>query len=77
MLAEQGIHVVVLEAADRLDDQPRATHYSPPALHELERAGVLDDVRGHPNAFIPKGLTWRQLDGSPLATLNMPKIPAE
>ncbi|KAL1866736.1 hypothetical protein Daus18300_006680 [Diaporthe australafricana] len=77
LLAKQGIHVVVLETADRLDDQPRATHYSPPALHEIERAGVLDDVRSHPNAFIPNGLTWRKLDGSPLAVLDMPKVPAE
>ncbi|KAK2601417.1 hypothetical protein N8I77_010867 [Diaporthe amygdali] len=77
LLAKQGIHVVVLEANDSLDDQPRATHYSPPALHELQRAGVLEDARKHPNAFIPNGLTWRRLDGSPLATLNMPSIPAE
>lgn len=77
LLAKQDIKVVVLEAADKLDDQPRATHYSHPALHELRRAGVLDEVTKHEYAFEPNGLTWRKLDGSPLALLDMHLVPAE
>lgn len=58
----------LLDAAQKLDDQPRAAHYGPPAIPELRRAGILDEIR-------KKGLTlntmcWRKLDGTYLAGLD-------
>ena len=35
----------ILEASDHLDQQPRAAHYGPPAIPELQRAGILEEVR--------------------------------
>ncbi|WP_163068688.1 FAD-dependent oxidoreductase, partial [Acinetobacter baumannii] len=34
MLGKKGIPVRLLEAAASLDNRPRATHYSPPAVYE-------------------------------------------
>ncbi|KAJ5679018.1 hypothetical protein N7462_007262 [Penicillium macrosclerotiorum] len=68
MLSRKGIQVTVLEAGDKLNDQPRATHYSPPAVYELRRAGVLDDVRAE--GFTPNKTCWRKLDGTVLAELH-------
>lgn len=62
MLGKKGIPVRLLEAAESLDDRPRATHYSPPAIYELRRAGVLGDMKAE-GAFIPNGVCWRKLDG--------------
>jgi 2-polyprenyl-6-methoxyphenol hydroxylase-like FAD-dependent oxidoreductase len=75
MLAKQGITVQVLEATDKLDDQPRATHYSPPAVYELRRAGVLDDVLAA--GFVPGGVCWRKLDGTLLAEIDATLVPEE
>lgn len=77
LLAQQNVPVLVLDEADGLDDQPRATHYNYPALHEMRRAGFLDDVTSHPQAFTPNGLTWRRSDGSALAKMDMLPLPAE
>ncbi|KAG2026535.1 hypothetical protein GB937_001315 [Aspergillus fischeri] len=71
MLGKQGIPVQLLEAADSLDDRPRATHYSPPAVHELRRAGVLDDMAAE-GSFIPNGACWRKLNGEFLAGVRAP-----
>lgn len=60
MLARQDISVCVIDMAPTLDEQPRATHYAPPAVHELLRAGVIDDIRVA--GFDPKKLAFRQLD---------------
>ncbi|KFY95304.1 hypothetical protein V500_02857 [Pseudogymnoascus sp. VKM F-4518 (FW-2643)] len=35
LLTKKGISVRTLDAADTLDSRPRATHYGPPAIHEL------------------------------------------
>jgi 2-polyprenyl-6-methoxyphenol hydroxylase-like FAD-dependent oxidoreductase len=75
LLSRQGIHVQVLEATETLDVQPRATHYAPPAVYELRRAGVLDDVRAA--GFIPGGVCWRKLDGTLLGALDGTVFPAE
>jgi 2-polyprenyl-6-methoxyphenol hydroxylase-like FAD-dependent oxidoreductase len=68
LLAKKGISVQVVDAAEKLDAQPRATHYAPPAVHELIRAGVIDDVRAQ--GFIPRTVCWRKLDGTYLAGLD-------
>ncbi|KAL3484344.1 hypothetical protein BJX62DRAFT_248526 [Aspergillus germanicus] len=71
MLGKQGIPVQLLEAADSLDDRPRATHYSPPAVYELQRAGVVDDMKAE-GGFIPNGACWRKLSGEFLAGVRAP-----
>ncbi|KAK5230386.1 hypothetical protein LTR47_007802 [Exophiala xenobiotica] len=68
LLARAGINVLVLEAAKWLDSQPRATHYAPPAVRELRRAGVLDEVRAR--GFITDVICWRKIDGSYLVGLD-------
>ncbi len=68
MLAKKGIPVRILDAAEQLDSQPRATHYAAPAVHELDRAGVLDDVRAE--GFLPETVCWRRLDGEEIASLS-------
>jgi 2-polyprenyl-6-methoxyphenol hydroxylase-like FAD-dependent oxidoreductase len=68
LLSKEGITVRVLEKADQLDTNPRATHYGSPAVYELRRAGVLDDVQKQ--GFLPKGACWRKLDGSMIAGIN-------
>lgn len=69
MLANAGINVQVLEAASKLDDSPRATHYSWPAIYELKRAGLLDEVRER--GFVTwGGIQWRDLEGNLLARFN-------
>ncbi|KAJ5631976.1 hypothetical protein N7490_008315 [Penicillium lividum] len=69
MLGKKGIPVRLLEAAESLDDRPRATHYSPPAVYELRRAGVLDDMKSE-GAFIPNGACWRKLNGEFLSGIR-------
>ncbi|KAF2502675.1 FAD/NAD(P)-binding domain-containing protein [Lophium mytilinum] len=68
LLAKQGIPVTILEMGDKLDENPRATHYGPPAMHELNRAGVGDDVRA--KGFIPGVVCWRKMDGTVLAGID-------
>ncbi|KIW73075.1 hypothetical protein PV04_01222 [Phialophora macrospora] len=68
MLARRGIPVQVIDKSEKLDEQPRATHYGPPAMYELRRAGVVDDLRAQ--GFQPDGVCWRKLDGTYLAGLN-------
>ncbi|GAB7354432.1 hypothetical protein MBLNU459_g4921t3 [Dothideomycetes sp. NU459] len=61
-------HITVLDAAAALDAAPRATHYGPPAIQVLRRAGVLGRVRER--GFMPSTICWRKLDGTRLAGLN-------
>jgi 2-polyprenyl-6-methoxyphenol hydroxylase-like FAD-dependent oxidoreductase len=68
MLAKKGIHVQLIDKTEKLDEQPRATHYGPPAVYELNRAGVGDDLRAQ--GFLPDGVAWRKLDGTFLAGLD-------
>ncbi|ETS74749.1 hypothetical protein PFICI_13233 [Pestalotiopsis fici W106-1] len=69
LLAKHGIPVLLLEASDDLDDRPRAAIYGPPAIPDLKRAGILDEVRR-------QGMTagtmawWRMEDHSRLARLD-------
>lgn len=59
--------MLVLDAADKLDEQPRATHYSAPATYELRRAGVLQEVID--KGFMPNRVTWRDIDGNPIGSM--------
>ena len=72
-LARNGIHVEVLELASKLDDQPRATHYGPPAVYELRRAGVYDEVLRQ--GFLMRSVAWRKIDGTLLAALSGDDLP--
>jgi 2-polyprenyl-6-methoxyphenol hydroxylase-like FAD-dependent oxidoreductase len=44
-LAKVGIPVTVLEALPAIEESPRAMAYQPVAVKELDRAGILEDVR--------------------------------
>lgn len=68
LLAKRGIPVQLLDLSNKLDEQPRATHYGPPAMYELRRAGVVDDLRQQ--GFLPNGVCWRKLDGTYLAGMS-------
>ncbi|KAL2435615.1 FAD-dependent monooxygenase terC [Exophiala dermatitidis] len=68
LLAKRGIPVQILDFGNKLDEQPRATHYGPPAMYELRRAGVTDDLRAA--GFLPNGVAWRKLDGTFIAGVD-------
>jgi 2-polyprenyl-6-methoxyphenol hydroxylase-like FAD-dependent oxidoreductase len=68
LLAKKGIPVQIVEMFSGPDEQPRATHYGPPAVHELQRAGVADEAREQ--GFTPDSVCWRKLDGTRIAGLN-------
>ena len=65
----------VLEASDKLDEQPRACHYAGPAKVELQRAGVLDAIATE--SFFPDGVSWRRRDGSRIVKLSNTAEPEE
>lgn len=71
LLGKQGIPVQLLEAAEKFDDRPRATHYGPAAVQELQRAGLFEDMKAR-GGFFPSGVTWRKLHGEALATIPGP-----
>ncbi|KOS36420.1 hypothetical protein ACN38_g12839 [Penicillium nordicum] len=68
LLARHGISVTILDAAKELDNRPRATHHGTPAVYELRRAGVIDDVLAE--GFLPGTMCWRKLDGTYLAGID-------
>ena len=45
LLAKAGIQVLLIESLPDIDDSPRAMAYGPPAVVELERAGIAADAR--------------------------------
>jgi 2-polyprenyl-6-methoxyphenol hydroxylase-like FAD-dependent oxidoreductase len=51
-----------------VDYRPRAAHYATPAVRELEKAGILDDVIAE--GFKPHGVCWRRPNGELLAILD-------
>jgi 2-polyprenyl-6-methoxyphenol hydroxylase-like FAD-dependent oxidoreductase len=76
LLAKANIKIEILEAASALDQSPRATHYSYPALHELKRAGLLDEIRER--GFVTDGeVAWRRLDGSLITQINGSALPID
>lgn len=68
MLAKKGIQTHLIDSGEALDDQPRATHYGTPAVHELARARVLDDIQAE--GLICRKFCWRKLDGEVIAGLD-------
>ncbi|KAK4580223.1 hypothetical protein LTR86_000426 [Recurvomyces mirabilis] len=58
-LAQAGIDVTCLEALDAVNASPRAMAYHPVATRELDRAGVLTDVRKRGGSS-GSGICWRQ-----------------
>ncbi|VUC37781.1 unnamed protein product [Clonostachys rosea] len=73
LLQKRGITTRILEAADKLDAQPRACHYAGPGKYELERAGVLEKIQAE--GFHPGGVTWRYKDGAAVAGIDQKSIP--
>ncbi|KAF2027347.1 FAD/NAD(P)-binding domain-containing protein [Setomelanomma holmii] len=67
-LAQSNIPVTIIDQSPDLDQGARATHYAAPAMWELNRAGVGDDMREQ--GFHPDGVCWRKLDGSPIAAMD-------
>ena len=61
--------------SDKLDEQPRATHYNSPATHVLKRAGVLDEIRAA--GVMSRRVVWRKPDGTLLAALDFSAVPEE
>lgn len=72
-LQKEGIQVQVLDGAEQLDKQPRASHYSAPALVDLERAGVLQAMKER--GFLPKSVCWRLKDGERIAGVKNDIMP--
>ena len=68
VLARAGIQVTLLDKANTVGVQPRAAHIFPPGIQILRRAGVLRDIRRV--GFIPRNMTFRKADGSPIVTLE-------
>ncbi|KAI1611226.1 hypothetical protein EDD36DRAFT_489357 [Exophiala viscosa] len=68
LLAQKGVPVVLVEKSDKLDEQPRATHYAAPAMAELLRAGVVEEMGQA--GFHPHTICWRLLDGTKLTGLD-------
>lgn len=75
LLARNGINVELLEATDKLDEQPRAAHYASPAVHELRRAGVIDEVID--KGFKPATFCWRKQDGTLIAGMHFDVLPED
>lgn len=68
MLAQQEIAVTIVEQASKLDENPRATHYGPPAMRILNRAGVGKSLRSR--GFASATVSWRRPDGSFIAGIR-------
>ena len=60
---------MVLDESPSIRTDPRATHYAPPAVSILRKAGVLDEVRSE--GFVPRDISWRKLDGSLIARMSL------
>lgn len=68
LLARNKIPVQIIDVSNKVDEQPRATHYGTAAVLELDRAGVLDEVRAA--GFNPGRVCWRKLDGTYIAGID-------
>ncbi|KAI9375667.1 hypothetical protein BJX61DRAFT_92721 [Aspergillus egyptiacus] len=75
LLSKQGIQVDLLDTEEKVSDQPRAAHYASPAAYELDRAGVLDDVKSRGFQF--KTMAWRKPDTSFVAGTTTEHLPAD
>ncbi|GJC84090.1 FAD-dependent monooxygenase terC [Colletotrichum liriopes] len=61
LLSKEGIEVQVLEAAGDVDRRPRAAYYGTASIPDLQRAGVLEEIRRL--GFPPTSFTSRQFGG--------------
>ena len=68
-LARENINVTLVDMGDKLDTQPRATHYAAPAVQEMRKAGIMAEVRAR--GFTPDGVCWRKIDRTYLAGISM------
>ena len=69
LLSKKGIPVHIVEASHELDQQPRAAHYGPPAIPDLERSGVLEEINRRGMRL--NAMCWRRPeDHSPIAVMN-------
>ncbi|KAF2815573.1 FAD/NAD(P)-binding domain-containing protein [Mytilinidion resinicola] len=68
ILSKNGLPVTLMDMGQSLDTNTRATHYAAPAVTELIRAGVIDDVKAE--GFQPHGVSWRKINGEKIASLN-------
>lgn len=73
LLAKKGIKVQLLDAGIGPDRNPRASHYAAPAVWELHRSGIMEDVKA--KAFYPDGVSWRKEDGSYVAGIKNVVMP--
>ncbi|KAL4929441.1 FAD-dependent oxidoreductase [Aspergillus undulatus] len=73
LLSNAGIAVDLLDAESTVSDQPRAAHYASPAAYELDRAGVLDDVKAR--GFTFKTMAWRKPGTSFVAGTTTEHLP--
>ncbi|KAK5137078.1 hypothetical protein LTR08_001087 [Meristemomyces frigidus] len=64
-LAQAGIKATCIEALDAINNSPRAMAYHPIATKELERAGVLADIRRRGGSS-GRAICWRQTKGAAL-----------
>ena len=70
-LARAGIKVLLLEADAVPSSAPRAAVYTGPSVLELQRAGILDDVRA---LGLQQGdVCWRKVNGEIIAGLDRKK----
>ncbi|KAI1464354.1 FAD/NAD(P)-binding domain-containing protein [Daldinia caldariorum] len=60
LLSKHGIPVEILEASHELDKQPRAAIYGPPAIPDLRRAGVIEQIRAR--GISPTSMCWRRFE---------------
>lgn len=73
LLARRKIPITVLDQAETLNPQPRASHYTAESCIEFDRAGILDEVNAA--GFFPDGVSWRRFDRdqkSRLVKINNP-----
>ncbi|KAL5046292.1 hypothetical protein BDW71DRAFT_69122 [Aspergillus fruticulosus] len=75
LLSKQGVQVELLDAETKVSDQPRAAHYASPAAYELDRAGVLEDVKSR--GFTIKTMAWRKPDTTFVAGTTTEHLPAD
>lgn len=66
LLSKHGIPVEILEASHELDKQPRAAIYGSPAIPDLKRAGVIDEIRRR--GMSPTSMAWRRHDDHSVIT---------
>ena len=68
-LAQAGLNVVAVERAPEIPKQAKATHYAPPAVLELDKAGLVQKCRDLAG-WNPVSVCWRDKDFNLLGQLG-------